>query len=65
MFTQMNGGDDYKSVSVKLAKDIVDKIHKRVYSDRLPTMQALAAEYGVNFKTANRAASLLVKVNVL
>ena len=65
MFTQTNGGDDYKSVSVKLAEDIVDKIHKRVYSGRLPTMQVLAAEYGVNFKTANRAVSLLVKENVL
>lgn len=65
MLDQMEAEDRYKPVSVKLAEDLVDKIHRGVYADKLPPVQALAAEYQVNFKTANRAVALLAKKRVL
>lgn len=65
MFSEANGADAYKPVAVRLAEDVVDKIRKGIYVDNIPSVRALAKEHQVNFKTANRALSLLTKEKVL
>ena len=67
MLASLNNANEYKSISIpmRMAEDIAGKIHTGIYSGKIPSVQMLAREHNVNFKTANRAVALLVKEKVL
>ena len=65
MLENLNYHNEYKPLPIKLAENIAGKIHSGIYIDKIPSVQKLAKEHNVNFKTANRAIALLVKEKVL
>ena len=58
-----------KATSLKkcevISEALLGRIRKGVYRDRLPGRDLLADEFGVNFKTANKAVTLLVERGVV
>ncbi len=48
-----------------ISETLLGRIRKGAYRDRLPSRTVLADEFGVNFKTANKAVSLLVERGVV
>jgi DNA-binding LacI/PurR family transcriptional regulator len=58
-----------QSVGTTKAQAIADHLLGRVgskeFTDRMPPLTALASEYGVNFKTVNRAFAILAEVGVV
>lgn len=48
-----------------IAKVILKRIRTNTYADKIPGERALAEEFGVDFKTANRAVSALVEQGAL
>ena len=65
MILRLENGDEYRSIPMKLADDIAEKIHSSYYVDKLPPVRTLASEYQVSVKTANRAVALLVSKGML
>ena len=65
MIASINDINQDKPVFIRVAEDIADKIHSGIYTDRIPSVQALSKEHNVNFKTANRATAILVKEHIL
>lgn len=48
-----------------ISEALLERIRRGVYKDRLPGRNTLAEEFRVNFKTANKAVSLLVERGVV
>lgn len=48
-----------------ISQTILTRIRTNTYVDKIPSERALAAEFGVDFKTANRAITMLVEQGTL
>jgi len=55
----------YETKHTALAGRLKNAIRKGTYTGKLPGVHALAAEYGVNFKTMNKAVNALVNEGLL
>lgn len=54
-----------KHVYLQIAEDLRNKIYTKQLTHKLPGIRELAQQYSINFKTANKAISLLVEEKLL